>query len=346
MDKITLGIPIFNAANFVEQTLLSALNQTYPNIEYLLIDDKGDSMDIVQRLVDKHFRRNSVRIIDQGYNRGIGAARNAIIDNATGKYLFTMDCDDLITSDCIELLYKKMLEHPVDFVAASFMRCDEMGQKFPGFQYNDTLIDSGKYAVAEYRYGQKNEIFVATWNKLYSVDFLKKNNIRCKEGHFNEDPWFTYQVIISAFSCRLLPNCTLYYMCNSQSVSGVSASKGYTEKIAEQYVQVQKLKSDYISPLRDNSFYRNLLTDIMTMSVYHAYRIGSSSMLSSLKKEELQKSILTKSFLSPNRNSGKLTLKYLVYCCFFLLPQSCKMCLVNAGVQLQVKEKIRKWVHF
>ena len=46
-DKITLGIPIYNAADLIKRTLLSVLNQTYPNIEYLFIDDKGDSMDIV-----------------------------------------------------------------------------------------------------------------------------------------------------------------------------------------------------------------------------------------------------------------------------------------------------------
>ena len=62
---ITLGIPIYNAADLIERTLLSAFNQTYPNIEYLLIDDKGNSMDIVRRIIAEHPRRNAVRIIDQ-----------------------------------------------------------------------------------------------------------------------------------------------------------------------------------------------------------------------------------------------------------------------------------------
>lgn len=120
LPLVTLGIPIYNAAELVEKTLLSALDQTYPNMEYLLIDDKGDSMDIVRRVLAGRPRREVVRIIDQKKNRGIDAARNAILDNASGKYLFTMDADDVIIRECIEILVNKMVEHPVDFVAASF----------------------------------------------------------------------------------------------------------------------------------------------------------------------------------------------------------------------------------
>ena len=178
MDKVTLGIPIYNAANLVERTLLSALNQTYPNIEFIFVDDKGNSMDIVRRIIAEHPRRNAVRIIDQKHNQGTGAARNAIVTYATGKYLFTMDCDDVIIPDCIEILYRKMVEHPVDFVAASFVRKDVQGNIYPGgCQYDDVLVEEGDYAVAQYRYGQGKNIFVATWNKLYRTDFLRKNKI-------------------------------------------------------------------------------------------------------------------------------------------------------------------------
>ena len=53
----------------MERTLLSALNQTYPNIEFIFVDDKGNSMDIVRRIIAEHPRRNAVRIIDQKHNQ-------------------------------------------------------------------------------------------------------------------------------------------------------------------------------------------------------------------------------------------------------------------------------------
>lgn len=347
MDKITLGIPIYNASNLVERTILSVLNQTYSNIEYLFIDDKGDSMDIVRHVVTNHPRSGAVRIIDQKYNQGIAAARNAILDHATGKYLFTMDCDDVITPDCIEILYNKMQEHPVDFIAASFVRCDLDGNEYPGCQYEDTLIEGEGHPVAQYRYGCGRQLFVATWNKLYRLDFLKKYNIRCQVGHFNEDPWFTYQVIINAHSSRLVPDCTLRYTYNPQSVSGIAARKGYSEQIARQYVEIQQLKTKYISSLSKERFYRNLLTDIMEMSIYHAYRIGRTPQLAASLKKEMQKALLMYSFVSPSgHESGKLTIKYRLLFIFFSLPMSLKRMIINLGGALHVKEWIRKWVHF
>lgn len=347
LPLVTLGIPIYNAAELVEQTLLSALNQTYPNIEFLLIDDKGNSMDVVDRVLKNHSRRQAVRIIDQVYNQGVGAARNAVIDNASGEYLFTMDCDDMITADCIDILYNKMQEHPVDFVAASFVRIDLQGNKYPGVTYQDTLIEGEEYAVARYRYVQGREIFVASWNKLYKMDFLREHNIHCKVGHFNEDPWFTYQVIINASSCRLLPNCTLYYTYNPQSVSGISAVKGYSEKIAQQYVDIQKLKGAYIEFLRGADLYKALLVDIMSMSLYHAYRITMSQALSAEQKKRLQNDLLTSSFYFPcSRASDLYSIRYLFLCLFFKMPLSWKRWFVDVAVTIHFKESIRKWIHF
>lgn len=346
LPLITLGIPIYNAVQLVEQTLLSVLNQTYPNIEYLFVDDKGDSMEVVNRVVAEHPRGSAVRIIDHGWNKGIGASRNTILDNATGDYLFTMDCDDVITPDCIETLYSYMSRHPVDFVASSFVRMDMEGKQYPGCQYTDTLIEGEGHSVACYRYGQGKEIFVATWNKLYSLDFLKHYHIRCKEKHLNEDPWFTYQVIINAASCRLIPECTLFYTYNPLSVSGISAAKGYSEKIARQYIDVQRLKSAYIGGLIGESFYRNLLLDIMQMSIYHAYRIGCTSMLSGALKDELLRELLTYSCLSPQKGAGKRTLKYLFFRVFFALPMCCKLGVVRVVVAMRLKQGIRRWVHF
>lgn len=347
LPLITLGIPIYNAAELIEQTLLSALGQTYKNIEYIFVDDKGNSMDIVNRIVASHPRGGSVRIISHEHNQGIGAARNTAFKHATGEYFFTMDCDDIIIPECIELLYQKMQEYPVNFVAASFIRADLDGNKYPGCQYQDTLIEGGEFSVAEYRYGQGKQIFVATWNKLYATEFLRKNDITCKAGHYNEDPWFTYQVILNASSCRLLSDCTLYYTYNPQSVSGLSAARGYSEKIARQYVDIQKLKSEYIRCLTGKSFYRNLLTDIMEMSLYHAYRIGVSPILPAELKKELQLELLTRTFASPDRkNHNRYSFKYILLCTFFALPISIKEGLVWLGVNLRVKDRLRRWIHF
>ena len=90
MCKITIAIPVYNVEKYVENSILSALNQTYDDIEFLIIDDKGSdaSMEIVKRIQSTHPRGNSIRIIDHGVNRGLATARNTAIDNAKGDFLF------------------------------------------------------------------------------------------------------------------------------------------------------------------------------------------------------------------------------------------------------------------
>lgn len=348
LPLITLGIPIYNAADFIEQTLLSALNQTYPNIEYILVDDKGNSMEIVRRTVEGHPRKAAVRIIDQIHNQGTGAARNAIVDNARGEYLFTMDCDDVLVPQCIEILYNRMQEHPVDFVAASFIRRDSQGKIYPGgCQYADTLIGDEDYAVAKYRYGRGQNIFVATWNKLYRTDFLRKNRIRCIPHYLIDDPWFTYQVILCARSCHLIPDCTLYFTYNPQSVTSVKEKEGYTEFLAEQYIGTQKLKSQYIHSLKNEDFYSGLMLDILKMSLYHANRVCVSSRISVERRRQYMFELLSRHFPYPNRwHCNKNLIKLFPFILFYSLPISLKIGLVQFMVKINLKDMIKRWWHF
>lgn len=345
---ITFGIPIYNAADLIEQTLLSALNQTYPNIEYIFVDDKGNSMDIVRQVVAQHPRGDAVRIIDQKYNQGTGAARNAIVTYATGKYLFTMDCDDVVTLDCIEVLYKKMQEHPVDFVAASFIRKDLNGNIYPGgCQYQDTLVKDGDYAVAKYRYGKNINIFVATWNKLYRTDFLRKNEIRCIPHFLIDDPWFTYQVILRARSCRLISDCTLFFTYNPRSVTSIKEQEGYTDFLAEQYLGTQELKCKYIESLTREDFYMGLLVDIIKMSFYHANRIYASSKIPVEKKKIFLEQILKRNFKYPSRWSlNRNLLQIMVLLPIAILPMCIKRNIVQLMVRLNLRYWLKRWIHF
>ena len=348
LPLITLGIPIYNAAGLIERTLLSALNQTYPNIEFIFVDDKGDSMDIVRRVAGEHPRGSAVRIIDQVVNHGTGAARNTIVEKATGEYLFTMDCDDVLIPECIELLYNKMQEHPVDFVAASFVRRDLEGKVYPGgCQYEDTLITDGDYAVAKYRYGRGQNIFVATWNKLYRTDFLRKNEVRCIPHYLIDDPWFTYQVILRARSCRLLPDCTLFFTYNPQSVTSLKELQGYSEFLTEQYIGTQLLKSGYIHSLTGESFYNGLMLDIMKMSLYHANRVYASACISPEKKRQYLENLLSRHFSYPSHwHLDKNLMKLLPFLLFYMMPMAAKKWLVGFMVNINLKDKVKRWLHF
>lgn len=344
--SVTIAMPIYNVALYVEKSLLSALNQTFSNIEYLLIDDKGmdGSMDIVRRIISVHPRGKDVRIIDQEYNQGTAAARNAMVANASGEFLFIMDSDDIISSDCIDILYQKMQQHSVDFVAGSFKRRDWDGNLLSGgYQYKNALIEGGDYAVAEYRYGQGHDIYVATWNKLYRTQFLRSNNIRCIDGYMIDDVWFTYQVIMYARSCYLVSDCTLFYTYNPNSVTSVR----YSEKLSEQYVGTLSLKSKWIHNLCNRSLYNGLMYDILKMSIYHSYCICDSKFIHFEKKQQLLADLLSRKFPYPSHwHFNKNLFKVLPFLAYYGFPMPFKIWFIRLIVGMNLKKRMKRWFHF
>lgn len=347
--KVTLAMPIYNVSHFIERALLSALNQTYKDIEYLIIDDRGqdNSIDIVNEIIKKHPRGKDVRIIEHPYNIGLGATRNTAIDNAQGEYIFFMDSDDEIIPKCIEILVKKEQEHPVDFVAASHIKKDTDGHFHPVYSYNDLLIEGGYKPVVKYRYIQNKELYVMTWNKLYNLAFLKSNNIRCIENQLVEDCWFTYQVIMNAASCQLLSTKTLYYTTNPESTTEKLKSQGYSMRLSLSYVEIEKAKRIYISDLRDQSPYPHLLVDIMFMGLYHAYRILSVQDNNIKERERLAGSLLKRNFHIPSRFSFfTLSPRFLLMYIYYSLPLGLKINLMKASIRIDLRKQLRKWFHF
>ena len=84
---VSVGMPAYNAAPYIEKSILSVLAQTYQNVELLVIDDCGtdNTIEIVERIRNTHPRGSCIKILRQSHNMGPGEARNRTIDEALGK---------------------------------------------------------------------------------------------------------------------------------------------------------------------------------------------------------------------------------------------------------------------
>ena len=250
MYKVTLSMPIYNVAAYVERALLSALNQTFESIEFLLVDDRGtdNSMDIVRRIIKEHPRGKDVRIIEHPHNIGLGATRNTAIDNAQGEYLFFMDSDDEITPDCIQVLYDKMMEEKVDMVVGSRDRITNDKVLLKSMIYKDVVI-RGNYAILENQYRfQNNRIHIETWNKLYDLKFLRESGIRCIPNHLNEDRVFSTKIFFSLTSVALISNLTYHYYFVENSTE-FRNKQGFSIRIASQYIEIISQLKEYVNLL-------------------------------------------------------------------------------------------------
>jgi glycosyltransferase involved in cell wall biosynthesis len=234
MELITISLPVYNVEKYVEKSLLSAFNQTYDNIEYLIVDDKGtdNSMQIVRKVVDDSFGglRNingGVIIVEHPFNLGLGAARNTAIDCANGKYLFFMDSDDIIPPDCIQKLYEEMMRTNVDVVCGTRQRFG-----YPATPRKKGFVERNKEQII---LGYFDGRFpVMSWNKLYDLDFLRRNGIKCIPHQTIEDNYFSFMVALNMHAYSLIPDITYVHCGRTDSVVG----GGWSESVAKQWTQI------------------------------------------------------------------------------------------------------------
>ena len=93
--KVSIIIPVYNVDSYIETCLQSVFNQTYQNIEVIIVDDCGTdhSMEIVEKVVSTYKGTFSIKILHHNLNSGLSAARNTGIKNATGEYIYFLDSD-------------------------------------------------------------------------------------------------------------------------------------------------------------------------------------------------------------------------------------------------------------
>lgn len=123
MSKISIIIPAFQQADYLEDCIESCLNQTYPAHEIIVINDGSTdkTREIAERYMFKDFPLldSPVRVINQ-VNKGLSSARNTGVMNATGDYILPLDSDDILMENAIEVLTRKILETNSDVIAPSF----------------------------------------------------------------------------------------------------------------------------------------------------------------------------------------------------------------------------------
>ena len=220
---VSIGIPVFNVEPYIEKCLLSVLNQTFQNLEILVVDDLGtdNSMQIVAELQKTHPLGSCIKIIRHPENRGLGEARNTAIENAKGKYLCFVDSDDYIEPNTIELLLKEAEEYDADAVFASSRKIVYgTNEEVPTFTYKKKEVLLGKDVFANYLCQDLRwHIGINAWNILFKLDFLQRNNFRFA-ARKDEDALFLSDFYSEVERAVLLPDITYNYILRPGSIMG------------------------------------------------------------------------------------------------------------------------------
>lgn len=119
-DKVSIIVPCYNAEKYLKKCLDSIINQTYSNIEIILVND-GSKDNTLKILSDYEKKDNRIIVIDKE-NTGVSDSRNIGVEKATGKYIMFSDSDDYFELDAVESLYKALIENKAKIVRGKWRR--------------------------------------------------------------------------------------------------------------------------------------------------------------------------------------------------------------------------------
>lgn len=121
--KVSILVPFYKVEKFVARCVESLFTQTYPNMEYIFVNDcsPDSSMEIVNDLIDKYGVSDKCKMIVHETNQGISASRNDCLDNMTGDYFLFIDSDDYIDNDMVERLLDAALKENADISGCGYV---------------------------------------------------------------------------------------------------------------------------------------------------------------------------------------------------------------------------------
>ena len=189
-DLISIIVPVYNVEKYLRECLDSILNQTYKNIEVIVIND--GSTDNSRNICDEYQKKdNRLKVINQK-NCGLSATRNKGIKESRGKYLSFIDSDDVINHNMIELLHKELIKNKCDIAICKF---NYFTNKFKekNKEYKIEILNQDQFLKSLLI---DKEIASQACNKLYKKGLF--NNIKYPLGKIYEDIGTTYKLGLQA----------------------------------------------------------------------------------------------------------------------------------------------------
>jgi len=225
MPKISLIIPVYNVELYIESCLISALEQTYQDIEVILVDDCGNdkSMEIIADIIKKHPNGNKASIVTHEKNRGLSGARNTGIRACTGEYLYFFDSDDEIDLRTIEVMLKQVDKYNnPDFVIGGYCTLDNPTALVAELRLTDGLLNGNDVILKSF---VSHEWYVMAWNKLVNRSFLIRNNLFFEEGLIHEDLVWSLMLACKANTMAVVNYITYKYRIRKGSITAEKSRK-------------------------------------------------------------------------------------------------------------------------
>lgn len=249
--KISVIIPAYNVESYIRRCLDSLVNQTYENMEILVVDD--GSTDRTGKIVGEYVEKYPGKVfLYSKENEGQAEARNFALAKATGDYIGFVDSDDFVSTKMYELLYREAEEKGCDLVTCGYYGCDDLTGEITVYQTGYR----GEFDQSIY----ENPLILRVnspypWNKLYTRELLERTGFHFKKGMIFEDLCAIFPLFMDAKKVGRVHE-KLYYYIKGRKGGTIST---FNEKHGQIIDALQIMNDAYRERGQFEGFYDTLL---------------------------------------------------------------------------------------
>lgn len=225
MDLISIIVPVYNVEKYLEECIVSLVNQTYKNIEIIIVND--GSTDSSSELCEKLAKYdNRIKVIHKK-NAGLGLARNTGLEYVKGKYVTFIDSDDFADIDLVEKLYNGIVSDNADTCIGGFKRVNDDGnilyeEVYESITYSENqVVENLLLRMLGSSPKKSDAIRMSVWNVLFSVEIIKNNNLEfCSERKYiSEDLIFDIDYYQHSNKVSVINSSAYNYRVNNNSLT-------------------------------------------------------------------------------------------------------------------------------
>ena len=227
---ISVVIPIFNVELFLRKCLDSLSAQTYPEVEFILVDD--GSTDNSGRIAEEYAAGDGRFRVFHTENHGLSCARNYGIDKSLGEWIMFVDSDDIVEPDFCRTPYAEAVKNEADLVI--FQAFNKKKERTRKTACSPCLGIVDAETAVEYGYR-------TAWNKLYKKELFK--NIRFPEGRLYEDIATTHKTMLAARRIVIIPDYLYYHVYRKGSITHTNSLKSKEDAFLSTLERAEELES-------------------------------------------------------------------------------------------------------
>lgn len=248
-DLISIIVPVYNVEKYLPQCINSIINQTFKNLEIILVDD--GSLDNSGKICDEFSKIDSRIIVIHKENNGLSSARNAGLEIAKGDFIGFVDSDDWLDENMYETLLKLIKDNDSDISCCKFIKAAHSDEKIPVID-NEIIKSFTNIEGLNNFYTDLYTQTVVAWNKLYKRNLF--NNVVYPTGKIHEDEGTTYKLFYKANKITYTNKPLYYYRTTPNSIT----TRKFNKKRLD-IIDVYDEKIKFIKTINNSHIYSKTL---------------------------------------------------------------------------------------